>query len=362
MRDDIEDWVRLNLIPGVGPIRFFNLLSHFGSPSEALKAGENELTTVQSVDKITARNIVKYRDKVKPDKEIEKIKEMPGDIICFLDDGYPALLRNISHPPPLLYIQGEMKADEKMVAIVGTRLPSAYGRVITRQIAGDVARAGITVVSGLAKGIDSEAHIGALEGGRTVAVLGSGLSNIYPRENKELAERITKSGAVISEFPMNAKPEAGHFPRRNRIISGLSYGVVVAEAPIGSGALITASHAASQGRDVMAVPGPVNARTSKGTNKLIKDGAYLVEDSEDVLTYLGFSERAPDYVEETMPTSFDETQQKIFSVLSATEPVHIDDITRLTGLSSSVVSSALMEMELAGFIVHLGSMMFVKSR
>jgi DNA processing protein len=362
MRDDIEDWVRLNLIPGVGPIRFFNLLSHFGSPSEALKAGENELTTVQGIDRITAGNIVKYRDKVKVREEIEKVKDMGADIICFLDDSYSELLRNISHPPPLFYIKGELKEGEGMVAIVGTRMPSAYGRAITRQIAGDIARCGITVVSGLAKGIDSEAHIGALEGGRTVAVLGSGLANIYPWENKELAERITKNGAVISEFPMSAKPRPEHFPRRNRIISGLSYGVVVAEAPIGSGALITASHAASQGRDVMAVPGPANARTSRGTNKLIKDGAYLVEDSEDVLSYLGFSERAPEYAEETMPTSFDENQQKIFAILSATEPVHIDDITRLTGLLSSVVSSALMDMELAGFIVHLGSMMYVKSR
>lgn len=362
MRKDIEDWIRLHLLPGVGPIRFLNLITHFGSPGEALKAGVRELSSVENIDKTTAEKIVSEREKVKVEGELKQVEKLGGDIICFLDDEYPELLKNIAHPPPILYIMGDIDLNQRMVAIVGTRTPTVYGRTMTREIARGVAESGLVVVSGLARGIDTEAHKGALEGGQTVAVLGSGIANIYPAENRVIVERIVENGAVISEFPVYAKPERGHFPRRNRVISGLSLGVVVTEAPVGSGALITANHALNQGREVMALPGSVMGGKSGGTHMLIKEGAYLVEDADDVLECLGLERQGEVDREEKIPTSLDENGLKIFNMLKVDEPMHIDDIIRETGLSSSIISSALLEMELSGFIIQTGGLMYMRAR
>jgi DNA processing protein len=279
-----------------------------------------------------------------------------------LSPEYPDRLRNIYHPPPVLYQQGMLAtADEWSVAVVGTRRATVYGKEAARYIAGELARAGVTVVSGLARGIDTVAHQAALDaGGRTIAVLGSGVDVVYPAENRRLMQRIVEQGALLSEYTLGAPPEASNFPPRNRIISGLSLGVVIVEAGERSGALITADYAAEHGREVFAAPGNMFNKSSKGCNRLIQQGAKLVLDIKDVLEELNLNMVAQQLeLQAVVPEN--ETESLLLSFLSS-EPLHVDEIIRQAALPVSEVSSALALMELKGLVRQVGGMNYVLAR
>ncbi len=280
-----------NLIDGLGPIAFKKLLAHFNSLEEAWSIEINQFRQA-GLENFVIEQIKKQRPQINPSEQMERLTKEGIDLITILDKNYPKLLKEIYSPPALLYIRGKLELnDEFSLAIVGTRKLSSYGQQITPLITSDLAGAGLTIISGLAKGIDTLAHQAALKAnGRTIAVLGSGLDkkSIYPSINRHLAEEISQKGAVISEFPIGAEPLAQHFPQRNRIISGLSLGILVIEAPEKSGALITAKDALEQNRDVFAIPGPILAKNSLGPNNLIKMGAKLVSQANDILYELNY--------------------------------------------------------------------------
>jgi DNA processing protein len=294
----------------------------------------------------------------------ERVARAGVRVIVWGDPDYPTRLQEIASAPPVLYVRGTLEsADEAAVAIVGARHATAYGETVAGELAGELSRRGLTIVSGLARGIDAAAHRGALEaGGRTIAVLGSGLDRIYPPEHRGLAEGVTAAGAVVSEFPLGTAPLRLHFPRRNRIISGLSLGVIVVEASVGSGALITAHHALEQGREVFAVPGRVHARYSEGCNRLIKAGAKLVETWEDVL-----SELVPHLKRRTavrpavppppVPPALTAEEQRVFDLLAA-GPLHIDALIVRAGLGGGRVASALVGLEMKGVVRQLSGKVF----
>jgi DNA processing protein len=283
-----KDLILLNMVQDIGYIRLKALLDEFKEPGNILRASLDKLKSVKGIGPAIAQAIKNASTCHDIDKETSLIKKAGISILTLFDDDYPANLKNIYDPPMVLYIKGKLKKkDEFSVAIVGSRKCTYYGINMAEKIAGCLSDHGLTIVSGLARGIDTAAHIGALKTrGRTIAVLGNGLSTIYPPENSLLAERISDNGALISEFPMQALPHKNNFPRRNRIISGLSKGVVVVEAAQKSGALITADFALEQGRDVFAVPGMAERLSSAGTNALIKQGAKLVDSAEDILEEL----------------------------------------------------------------------------
>jgi len=278
-----------NLIDGIGPIAFKKLLAHFNSLEQAWPAEINEFKQA-GLDNSTIEQIKKQRPKINPDWQMELLAKEEIDLITILDKNYPKLLKEIYAPPALLYVRGKFEPnDEFSLGIVGTRKLSPYGKQITPLITADLAQTGLTIISGLAKGIDTLAHQAVLDvNGRTIAVLGSGLdkSSIYPFVNRQLAEEISQQGAVISEFPFGTKPLAQHFPQRNRIISGLSLGILVIEAAEKSGSLITARNALEQNRDVFAIPGPILSQSSLGPNNLIKMGAKLVSQANDIIEEL----------------------------------------------------------------------------
>ncbi|MFH0847036.1 MAG: DNA-processing protein DprA [Chloroflexota bacterium] len=359
--NDIKYWVGFNLVPGIGPVKFGQIEKFFPSLEYAWQAPASELKAAGLPEKIVT-TILDYRDRVSLDDEMEKLVRLGIKTITYHDEGYPARLREIYDFPPMLYIKGELTTqDEWCLAVVGTRRATAYGRQVTEEIVADLSRSRITIVSGLAKGIDSIAHRSALEaGGRTVAVLGSGLDTIYPYENTELARRITEQGALLTEYPLGTKPRAEHFPRRNRIISGLSLGVLVTEAGDDSGALITVGLALEQNREVFSVPGSIFSPSSKGTNNLIQQGAKLVSGYTDILAELNLGAVAQQItLKEVIPTS--DTEALILSKLGS-EPMHIDEICRASGLTITTVSSTLAMMELKGLVKQVSSMNFVLAR
>lgn len=283
------DWLRLNLINGLGPRLRQQLLEFFDSPVNILRASESQLRQVPGIGPNIASAIVNANNRLAAQSELHRCRELNIGLVFESEENYPANLREIPDPPGILYARGEMiPADSIAIAIVGTRHASQYGLGQAEQFATGLARAGFTIVSGLARGIDTVAHQAALEaGGRTIAVLGSGVTKVYPPENKRLADDITKNGAVISESSLDSKPKGSSFPQRNRIVTGLSLGVIVVEAAARSGALISAHHAMEQNREVFAVPGRVDSRTSSGCHHLIRDGAKLVEHVDHVLEELG---------------------------------------------------------------------------
>ncbi len=285
MAEEISYWVALSLVPGVGSVLFKRLLDQFKTPEAVFKAALKDLLRVEGVGKRVAEEIRKGPAEKKTERELRLVQEAGGTLLTLADELYPLRLKEIYDPPPLLYLRGELKEEDNLaLSIVGSRKTSPYGRWITEKMSQEIVRHGITIVSGMARGIDSVAHGGAISGGgRTLAVLGCGIDVIYPPENRTLFGQIIDHGAVLSEFPMGSRPEGIHFPRRNRIISGLSIGVVVVQASAESGSLITADYALEQGREVFAIPGNVGAEGSRGTNRLIKEGAKLVESSEDIL-------------------------------------------------------------------------------
>jgi DNA processing protein len=283
-------------------------------------------------------------------------------VLTWESHDYPHLLREIPSPPPVLYVKGTLtEEDGWAVGVIGTRRASTYGREVTRRLVGALARSGITIVSGLARGIDGEAHRAALEaGGRTIAVLGCGIDRVYPPEHRKLAEEIVENGALVSDYALGTAPEGGNFPPRNRIISGLSLGVLVTEAGARSGALITVDYAAEQGRDVFAVPGSVLNRGSKGSNSLIQDGAKIVLSPEDILVELNLTMVAEQTeVRQMLPAN--ETEEALLSQLSA-EPIHVDELQRQLNLPIAQVTSTLALMELKGMVRQVGGMKYIVAR
>jgi DNA processing protein len=355
-------WVGFNIVPQIGPVRLRALLHHFGSLEAAWHADARELQAA-GLDRRSLANLLAARAALDLDRELERLEHAGVTVLTWDDAAYPARLREINAAPPVLYMRGALLPDDEWsVAVVGTRHPSAYGLEMARQLAGDLARNHITVISGLARGIDSEAHHAALAaGGRTLAVLGSSLDRIYPPENVDLARQIVGSGAVLSEYPFGTRPEAGNFPARNRIISGISLGTLVIEAGETSGALITARFALEQGRETFAVPGSALSRRSAGCNQLLQRGeAKLVLGVQDVLEELNLTMLAQQVeVRQLVPEN--EVEACLLAHLSA-EPTHIDDLGRESRLPISQVSSTLALMELKGMVHRVGAMSYSLTR
>ena len=358
---DLKYWVGFSLIPRIGRVKLSRLESHFGNMAAAWQANPGELSHA-GLDKGSVNAIVNGRPKISLEAEMEKLERHGVKTFTCRDEGYPARLKQIYDYPPILYVKGTiLPQDEWCLAIVGTRKATVYGRQAAEEIAADLARNKITIVSGLARGIDSIAHRGALEaGGRTIAVFGCGLDIVYPSENASLAQTITDNGALLSEFPLGAEPRRENFPLRNRIMSGLSLGVLVVEAGDTSGAMITARLALEQNREVFAVPGSILSPTSRGTNNLIQEGAKLIRDYTDILEELNLRAVAHQIeVKEVIPAS--DTESLLLKQLSA-EPIHIDEVCRSSGLPIATVSSTLAMMELKGMVRQVGTMNYILSR
>lgn len=354
MSEDVFYWLALGLTPGIGSILIKRLLDRFKTPEAVFQAPVKELLKIEGLGEKVVGAIRKGPQEKVVNRELSLLREVGGRIITLKDDDYPMRLRDIYDPPALLYVRGGLKkGDELAVSIVGSRKTSPYGRWITERVGQELARHGVTIVSGMARGIDSVAHWGAISGGgRTIAVLGCGVDVIYPSENRNLFAKIIDHGAILSEFPMGSPPEGGHFPRRNRIISGLSMGVVVVQASAESGSLITAGYALEQGREVFAVPGNVGAEGSRGTNQLIKEGAKLVESSEDILEEIlpqwRRGEEAAQQPEGPKP-GLTEEERVLYELLGET-PLHIDVMIRESRFDPGKVSGLLLDLELRGLV------------
>ncbi len=362
INDSNKYWIGFNLIPGIGRVKFTQIENYFGDIEKAWHAGPDEFKKA-GLDDSAVNSVVQWRPKISLDAEIEKLERYNIKAFNYHDNGYPSRLKEIHDFPPVIYIRGNiLDEDEYCLAVVGTRNPSAYGRQLTEEIVSELARNKITIVSGLAKGIDTIAHRSALNaGGRTVAVMGGGLDSVYPAENANLARNIIKNGAMISEYAPGTKPRPENFPRRNRIMSGLCLGVLVIEAGETSGSLITAHLAFEQDREVFAIPGSVLSPASIGTNKLIMEGtARLVRNAGDILQELNLTAVAEQLeIKEVIPSS--DTEALILKNLGA-EPKHIDEVCRASGLPVSVTSSTLAMMELKGMVKQIGAMNYALCR
>jgi len=359
--ETLEYWVGFSRVRGIGPVRLRALMDHFGDIRAAWAASSATLKAL-GFDRRTMENFLTLRSKLDLAAELARVYELGVTVLTWDSDDYPPLLKSISDPPPVLYVKGKLLAqDEWALGAVGTRRATVYGREATRALVSGLAASGVTIVSGLAHGVDTYAHRAALDaGGRTIAVLGSGVDVIYPSENRKLAERIANSGAVVSEYPLGTRPEGGNFPRRNRIISGLSLGLLVVEGRVTSGAMITADYAAEQGREVFAVPGNILNPVSAGPNQLIQQGAKLVTSIGDILEELNLTMvAAQTEAREIIPDN--ETEAVLLKQLSS-EPVHVDELGRVAGLPISEVSSTLALMELKGKVRQVGGMNYVLAR
>ncbi|MDA1257450.1 MAG: DNA-processing protein DprA [Chloroflexi bacterium] len=356
---DLKYWVAFSRIRRLGPIRLRQIEARFGDLAVAWRAGQSDLASA-GLDSSTVREIVSGRPEIDPDAEMESLESAGIAVLCLRSPDYPARLAEIHDPPPVLFIRGTLEpGDERSVAVVGTRRCSGYGIEMATRLAGGLAANGVTVVSGLAAGIDAAAHRAALDaGGRTIAGVASGLDRVYPAEHADLARRTAESGAVVSEYPVGVMPHARNFPRRNRILSGLTLGTLVVEASRRSGALITVTHALEQNREVFAVPGSALSERSDGTNWLIQQGAKLVLDVDDILEelniaglsrQLGLTAPAPDT---------GTVENGLLDMLRA-DPVHVDEITRRSGMPSSLVSATLTMLELSGLVRQAGPMIYV---
>jgi len=352
MHKDLAYWIALSHIREITPRIFEKLLEKLGTAEKIWKTKEKDL---EALDPNLTPKIIDLRKRIDPKKLLSDLLKKGIKILTIGDKDYPKLLKEIADPPFLLYIKGEIKSqDDFSLAVVGSRRPTSYGREVTESLTRALVFEGFTVVSGMARGIDSVAHKTVLEaGGRTIAVLGSGIDVIYPPENEKLYEEIAQNGAVVSEFPPGTQPVPYNFPQRNRIIAGLSLGVLVTEAAEKSGALITAGFAGEAGREVFAVPGPIYSKLSAGTSGLIKDGAKLVYKVQDILEELGLEQKVLENLRDTK-VGPDSGEMKMILQLLQDEPKHVDEIIKETRLSASKVSSTLSMMELSGFVKNLG--------
>ncbi len=360
--EELQYWVAFNRIPGVGRVRHQALAARFETMAEAWLAGPGELRAAGLDDRIV-RVIVAERPNIDPEAEFARLAPLGVRALTWNDAAYPPRLKEIDDPPPVLYVRGDLSpADEWAVAVVGTRRPTPYGRQVAEEIAYQLAANRISVISGLARGIDAIAHRAALQaGGRTVAVLACGLDIVYPPEHAKLAREIIEGGALASDYPLGTHPRGDYFPRRNRILSGMSLGVLVVEGDVKSGALITANLALDHGREVFAVPGSIFSAQSRGTNLKIQKGeAKLVQRVEDVLEELNLT-MVPQQMEmkELIPAT--DTEADLLRHMSK-EPVHIDEVCRQSGLPVSTVSSVLAMMELKGLVRQMGPMAYVRAR
>lgn len=358
--DERAYWLGFHLIPGIGAATIARLIEAFGSLSTAWDA---DLAAFREagVNQKSASRLIEQRDCIDLDKEWNRVQTAGVTLITLAEDSYPALLREIPNPPPVLYIKGEIRQeDETAIGVVGTRRMTRYGSEMARRLSTGLAAAGMTIVSGLARGIDGIAHREAVDaGGRTLAVLGCGVDRIYPAEHRRLSEDVIENGALISQFPLGTGPDAHNFPERNRLISGLSLGVLVVEAPIKSGALITSSCAADQGRTVFAVPGSALSSSSDGPHQLIRDGAVLTATVDDVLQELNLERRQAVMENRRMLPDATGEEQEILKTLDG-DPRHIDEIAIDTGINISQLSAMLLQMQLKGMVREVGGQHYAR--
>ena len=376
MRADLADWIALNMIRGIGPRTANQLIDRFGTPAQVFAASrlslEKEGIKPETIQELHDSEILE-----KANAEIERLEQLGAIVITLEDEDYPPLLREIYDPPIALYIRGDLKkvSARPCLAVVGSRRCSTYGINAAQSLSRDLAQNGLTIVSGLARGIDAAAHRGALEtGGLTIAVVGTGLEMTYPKEHKKLEEEIAASGAVVSEFPLGTPPLPQNFPYRNRVLSGLCFGVLIVEAAEHSGSLITARLANEQGREVFAVPGNITSQTSFGTNFLIKDGAKLVQHWRDVVEELprdvregilgvdrpkrGVTQSNVQPMFETVALS--DHERKLLDLLTADAPSHVDQLLISSGMNSSDLMTALLGLEMKDRIKQLPGKSFIK--
>ena len=353
-----RDWLTLHLVPGLGATGFRKLVETFGSPSAALRAGRKELQQVPGLRPEAINAIANAPPFQEADRELTRIGQLGISLLCFDDADYPALLANIYRPPMVLYVKGDPGVlSQPGLAVVGSRAATSYGLKIARDLSRQLAAMGLIIVSGLALGIDTAAHTGTLAaGGRTVAVLGSGLDVLYPPSNWRLAEQIAATGAMVSEYPLGTKPDSFRFPARNRIISGLTRGVLVVEAAQRSGSLITARLALDEGREVFAIPGRVDSVKSAGTHRLLQEGAKLVGSIDDIFDELGWQggrpEGGPAPVEDERTVALDQEEQLVLALLDV-YPKQIDALITEARLGAASVSGVLMRLELHGLVEAL---------
>lgn len=359
---ELKYWLGFNYVSGIGPAKIQALLGYFNSLEKAWNASDRQLRDI-GFDSRAIQSLNETRQTFDLDQYAHQVESSGVNVVTWVSSDYPELLREIPAAPPLIFLRGQLDPiDRWAVAVVGTRRLTAYGRQVTRDLVSGLVGNGITIVSGLARGIDAVAHRTALEeGGRTIAVMASGIDKVYPPEHRDLAHEIVRGrGALVTDYPFGAEPESNHFPARNRLISGLSLGVIVIEAGERSGALITARFALEQNREVFAVPGNIQSPVSMGTNRLIQQGGKLVMRVEDVLEELNLKMVAEQAVAQIMlPETAEEAA--LIAQLSS-QPVHVDELGRLTGMPMSMVSSTLTMMELKGMVQQVGGMNYIRLR
>lgn len=370
--DELKNLMILNNIPSVGPVRIKKLLDFFGSASNVLSATVDDLVQIEGITLSIAKSILSGKNKFDPDKEIETLKNNDVNLIPYYDQKYPEVLKYLPDPPILLYVKGEIKpSDLVSISIVGTRKPTTYGKLVVEHLVKGLSEYNLTVISGLAYGIDTFAHEYAMRYGlRTIAVLGNGLGVYYPQANKKLQQKIPTYGAVISEFSFFSKPNKSTFPQRNRIIAALSLGTVVVEADIKSGALITAKFAADLGKDVFAIPGSIFSKQSIGTNYLIKNGAKLVTDAEDIVEEI---RQISDLFKQTVKNkkfltakksqpldSLSENAKKVLDIISLEpEGIHIDKLQGILNIEMPVLMQIIFELQLASKIKEMPGKIYI---
>ncbi|MDO8283006.1 MAG: DNA-processing protein DprA [Thermodesulfovibrionia bacterium] len=359
---DLKNYLALALLPDIGMVLGRRLMSVFGSPEKIFCASHNDLKKVENIGENRAKSITEFNWE-RVDQEIKKAEENNITLLCIEDDAYPASIKLFHDAPFVLYVKGEIKEEDKYaVGVVGSRNATSYGRLVAEKMSFSLAKFGLTIVSGMAMGVDSAAHNGALKAsGRTIAVMGSGLDVPYPHSNKKLMDSIASSGAVVSEFPFGTPPLRENFPRRNRIISALSLGLLVVEAAVDSGSLITVRYALEQGRDVFAVPGNITSGNSRGTNALIKNGARLVEDAEDIISELrpqikGILSEDRILTQKVLP-QLSEVEKMLFGCLT-TEPKQVDLIIRESRIATPKALSVLLNLELKGIAKQMEGNMY----
>jgi DNA processing protein len=370
---DVRALLTLSTIPGIGPNRLRAIVSHFDDPAAVGRASARQLAAVEGIEKKLALSIVTFFRNAGPDRarrfvdeQLSRLNRVDGRLVTFWEKEYPASLKKIYDPPPFLFVRGHFTDDDAYaIAVVGTRSPSSYGTQMTERFTAGLAELGLPVVSGLARGVDTAAHNAALAaGGRTIAILGSGVDVIYPPENRQLGERIIAQGALASEFVMGTKPDAGNFPRRNRIISGIAIATVVIETGVEGGAMITATTACDQNRDVFAIPSAVSDKRRSGTNLLIKEGrAMLTERVEDIITELGprLKHILPTRKElkREPPPDLTVFEQHLYDAMGD-EPVHIDTLAEHAHISISDALVQLLSLEFKGAVRQMPGKMFVR--